>query len=92
MFRINETHHPIPDDRRRPPQQKRGGAERRYPFREMEVGDSFDVPVNFVAVTGRTIKLPTLSVLANNWSWRLNASFVVRHIEADSVFRCWRIR
>lgn len=92
MYPINKIRHPFPDEPRRPVQHNRGGQPRLYPFYEMEIGDSFDVPVETLNVTGKPLRLAGLSVVANNWAWRLNRGFIVREIESPKVFRCWRTK
>ena len=54
----------------------------RYPFADMQIGDSFAVPP--------TIKRSAINVAAMRYGRRHGMRFTVRQV-ADKTFRCWRI-
>ena len=54
----------------------------RYPFADMQVGDSFAVPP--------TIKRSSINVAAMRYGRKHGMKFTVR-LTADRSFRCWRI-
>lgn len=54
----------------------------RYPFDEMEVGDSFEL--------APTMKRATVTVAAQRWGQKNgDAKFTIR--KTGDTFRCWRI-
>jgi hypothetical protein len=53
----------------------------RYPFGQMEVGDSFAIPPS--------INRQTVSVAARRYSDKYNKTFVTRKMP-DNTVRCWR--
>lgn len=53
----------------------------RYPFEQMEVGDSFAIPTS--------IKRQTVSVAARRYGDKHNKTFVTRKMP-DGTIRCWR--
>lgn len=55
--------------------------ESKYPFRKMEIGDSFGIPLNAQGSVKR---------IAWAQSRKLGMSFVVRR-QPDGLYRCWRI-
>jgi hypothetical protein len=57
------------------------GAPAKYPWRVMQVGDSFFVP---------NIKSPTLAGSSNAAAKRLNMKFTVRAVEGG--VRVWRVK
>ena len=58
-----------------------------YPFREMEVGDSFFVPVD-----GRKRKGVQSAILGSARNERLpDMIFTTRFIEDADGYRCWRV-
>jgi len=57
---------------------RRGGRKPKYPFADMEVGQSFEIPAN-----GRTA--------ASVYGARTNKKFATRKME-DGTFRCWRLK
>lgn len=57
------------------------GRESKYPFRLLEIGDSFQVPVNAQASVRR---------LAWSHAKLLGRAFAVRK-EAGGLYRCWRV-
>lgn len=72
-----EKNVPIPE-----PLPGRGGRPPKYPFREMEVGDSF-----FFAGTPKTAK--RLYVSASKFGKRNNRRYAVRSVEGG--YRVWRV-
>jgi hypothetical protein len=54
----------------------------RYPFGEMEVGDSFAIPLG--------VARNTVTVAAGRYDDKHNMKFTVRRM-ADNTLRCWRI-
>jgi hypothetical protein len=54
----------------------------KYPFEQMEVGDSFAVP--------DTVKRTTLSIAMRRYGRKNNKKFTVRKFK-DGAYRCWRI-
>lgn len=54
----------------------------RYPFAEMEVGDSFEVPEN--------VKRTAVSVSAKRYGDKHGMKFTVR-LTPERKFRCWRV-
>ena len=70
-----------------------GGAPRRYPFFEMEIGDCFDVPANthHTDVDGRDRTQAVIIVAARQYKMRNDpgARFTTRRL--DGLVRCWRI-
>lgn len=63
------------------PKPSTGNGNRTYPFHEMEVGDSFEVPSD---LRGR------VSSAAYNHSQRHDGRFSLRRCE-DGTYRCWRV-
>lgn len=56
---------------------------RRFPFEEMEVGDSFAVP--------KEISKDAIYGSANYYGNKYNKKFTVRRMD-DGTYRCWRIK
>ena len=56
---------------------------KRYPFAEMDVGDSFAVPA--------TIHRTTVAIAALRYSRKHGVKFVVR-LTPDRTLRCWRVQ
>ena len=56
---------------------------KRYPFAEMDVGDSFVVPPN--------IARTTVAIAALRYSRKHGVKFVVR-LTPDRTLRCWRVQ
>jgi hypothetical protein len=54
----------------------------KYPFDQMDVGDSFAVP--------EAIKKNTVSIAARRYGEKSNAKFAFRKFK-DGTYRCWRI-
>lgn len=54
----------------------------KYPFSEMKVGDSFEVP--------ESTKRTTVTVAANRYGRKHGVKFTVR-LTPDRTLRCWRI-
>ena len=61
----------------------RGQGPRKYPFPTMEVGDSFDIPVDEMK-QGRKASL-------YNCSKRVGIRVAIRLIDVDNVYRVWRV-
>lgn len=57
----------------------------RYPFRQMEVGDSFALPRNMDVDNVTRFRL-----IANAYSYKLGTRFVVLRDDTN-FYRCWRI-
>jgi hypothetical protein len=62
------------------------GRPRIYPFREMEIGDSF-----FVAQEKSNQFSIKLSNAAASSGFRTGAKFSIRWVEEEGGYRCWRI-
>lgn len=58
------------------------GAVRKYPFREMEIGDSFD--------TG-SVAPSKVRCAASAYGSRHNTKYTVRIDAASGGYRCWRV-
>jgi hypothetical protein len=91
--RIGETGMSIAIDKNIPAPAGTRGRPARYPFADMEVGDSFAVPL-----AGETWGKGTsdkavsrLSNASNSFGKRNNWKFVTRSRKAEGVVRCWRI-
>ena len=54
----------------------------KFPFKDMQVGDSFAVPPD--------VKRPAVTVAAMRFGRKHGMKFTVRQV-ADKTFRCWRI-
>lgn len=54
----------------------------KYPFKDMQVGDSFAVPPD--------IKRSAVSVAATRYGTKLGRQFAVR-LMPDRTLRCWRV-
>ena len=54
----------------------------KYPFQDMEVGDSFEL--------APTMKRATVTVAAQRWGQKHGAKFTIKKI-GENTFRCWRI-
>jgi hypothetical protein len=54
----------------------------KFPFKDMQVGDSFAVPPN--------VKRPAVNVAAMRFGRKHGMKFTVRQMP-DKSFRCWRI-
>ena len=69
-----------------------GGAPRKYPFPDMEVGDSFAVPMEGVMGNkGMDIAADRVRCAACNYARPNGVKFIVRTIREDGVVRCWRV-
>lgn len=64
-----------------------------YPFGEMEVGDSFSVPLTGEQSSdGRTDKAyRRISCAAASWKRKNGRDFSTQIDRANSIVRCWRI-
>jgi hypothetical protein len=80
-----------------PPQERGRGAISKYPFAEMEVGDSFSLPLTGEKGTGgstyykwdkSTRKLTNASI---HHARRHGKKFTVREMKEEGVARCWRV-
>lgn len=63
------------------PTHKGGTNKRVYPFEDMNVGDSFEIPLK---------KWMTFKSLINNRHKRHPERYTVRKV--DNIVRCWRIK
>ena len=59
------------------------GAPRKFPFDQMEIGDSFDIPVDEESTTINSVYISAS---------RLGMTASVRKIEDEGVYRVWRVR
>lgn len=63
----------------------------KYPFRDMEVGDSFSIPLTGTMTgTGVDIATKRLRQAAANHARRVGGKFHVRTVREEGVARCWR--
>lgn len=68
------------------------GAPRKYPFPDMEVGDSFAVPLEGESSSrGMDTAADKLRCAALNHGRRYGGKFVVRTVREENVARCWRV-
>lgn len=68
-----------------------GGAPRKYPFPDMEVGDSFTIPLSgTVGRRGMDTVASKVRCAACGFARRSGWKFTVRTERADGVVRCWR--
>jgi hypothetical protein len=71
------------------------GRPRLYPFAEMEIGDSFSVPLSGVRVkanSGYTDKAArNLVSAASIYSKKCGIKFSTRTLHGEGVVRCWRV-
>ena len=64
-----------------------GGVARKYPFKELEVGDSF-----FVSYEEKIASMVINSVSSSCRTGQLKKKkFTVRDIKGDNGCRCWRV-
>lgn len=64
------------------------GRPLKYPFKDMEVGDSFLVPLGDSGGEDRAVA-SKFRLLANAYAMRLNRKFLVLR-DNDHKYRCWR--
>lgn len=67
-----------------------------YPFKDMEVGDSFVVPLSGTTIKAGKIDAAThrVSVSAGYWVKKHSpgAKFTIRSLVDEGVARCWRVK
>ena len=69
-----------------------GGAPRKYPFPDMEVGDSFTIPLSgAIDHKGMDTVATKVRCAACRFARRSGWKFTVRTERADGVARCWRV-
>lgn len=68
------------------------GRPRIYPFPEMEVGDSFAVPITDDASLGNNANTSLLRSAATAYSRKHDVKFSVTFDRSKKVTRCWRIK
>ena len=67
------------------------GPPRKYPFPDMEVGDSFAVPLSGEKTEKYDDRATSLlRGAALNYGRRTGMEFVVRTVREEGVARCWR--
>lgn len=81
-FEIDKTQ-PIPKNTK--------GRPRIYPFMEMEVGDSFVVPLTDELLCGENRNARLLRSAATAYTRKFGGKFTVRIERAKNVTRCWRV-
>jgi len=64
-----------------PPESR--GAPRKYPFDEMEVGDSFDIPIEDDKTARGSVYVSAT---------RLGMKASIRAIEDKGIYRVWRVK
>ena len=67
------------------------GRPRRYPLPDMEVGDSFAVPIQGVMTPKGDKAALLVSSAAKQYSKRHGGKFVIRTDRENGVVRCWRM-
>lgn len=68
------------------------GHPRKYPFPDMEVGDSFTVPLTGEqGICGSDIAAEKVRKAACNFGRRHKWKFTIRTMRAEGVVRCWRV-
>ena len=60
-----------------------------YPFTDMEIGDSFALPL--VAEAGGSTATNRVNQAASQHSRRHGAKFTVRTLRDEGIVRCWRV-
>lgn len=86
MFKI-EKNVPVPPKRG-------GGREPCYPFADMDIGDSFSVPLVGAPTSPSACNdsaTQRLSCAASAHFKRNNRKFTVRELRDEGVARCWRV-
>lgn len=79
-----------------PPRTNDRGRPFKYPFHELDVGDSFTIPLGGdVRLTGNNGKkdrnLSSLRSAACQYARRNGGRFTVLTVREEGVIRCWRI-
>jgi hypothetical protein len=70
-----------------------GGRKRKYPFDEMEVGDSFTLPLSGEIGPGGSDRVVCLLSCAGNRRRKTHGqAFRVRTEREQGVARCWRVK
>jgi hypothetical protein len=67
------------------------GRPRIYPFPEMEVGDSFVVPITDEMESDQDKSSRLLRSAASAYSRRYGSKFSVQFQRSKNVTRCWRV-
>ena len=67
------------------------GRPAKYPFRDMEIGDSFSVPLTGVRQDGQDIAATRLRSRASSAAKEIGRKFAVRTDNENNVVRCWRV-
>lgn len=65
-------------------------SRQKYPFNEMEVGDSFTVPLSGILKGALDSNAQRLHSAAYSAGKALGRKFTVRSIAVEGVARCWR--
>lgn len=68
------------------------GRPRIYPFPEMEVGDSFAVPITDEILCGQNKNARLLSSAATAYTRKYGGKFSVKLDRPNKVMRCWRLK
>lgn len=68
------------------------GRPRKYPFFDMQVGDSFAIPLlNQKDAKGQDKAVTLLRSAGNGHGNRYGQKFIVRTDRVDNIARCWRV-
>jgi hypothetical protein len=68
------------------------GRPRQYPFAELQVGDSFAIPLAGIMLRSGDKAVGRLSAAALAYSRRYGGKFTVRTDRENNVARCWRVQ
>lgn len=67
------------------------GRPRIYPFPQMEVGDSFAVPITDEILSGQNKSARLLSSAATAYARKYGGRFSVQFDRSNKIMRCWRV-
>ena len=74
------------------PEPNKGGRRRIYPFPDMEVGDSFAVPLSGDKhLKGGDMTANRVGLAARRFGRLTGRKFTIRTVREEGVVRCWRI-
>ena len=79
-------------DKSTPMPPKTVGRPRKYPFGELQVGDSFTVPLVGIMLRNGDRAVGRLTAAAIAYSHKYGGKFTVRTDRENNVARCWRVQ
>lgn len=74
-----------------PPPPSIGGRPRKYPFPDMDVGNSFAIPLSGSMVAGEDHAVVRLRSAAAGYMRKYGGHFIARIDRENNVARCWRV-